>query len=350
MKKIFALAVIALSVNGIAQAQIGRSVLNAAASSAKSKVEKSLTKKAEDAATKKMNQMFGLGNNSDLPATPQDFMGRRPALPTQNQIVEYGVEKTINPSSMKLLVHPVARFSAKITMISMDAVAGSTTNGNVNQNAYSNSSLRALGIDPVEFNNMSEEEQEACMNKIAEQRLNAYGLTSDDFKAMENMSEEEQDQYIMQHIDIEKMANNPVVIKQAQDYSQQVTEYQPAYDLLDRFDAIGARADSLLDASDRYANQLWDSKYANQPMSEKLMRDFYNEYIPVFLANFNAAQEIRKSEQVPLGMEIDATVQKISSKQGGQVPTLFLMSLGHVAAQGYINDCLRFGTIFIPKK
>lgn len=352
MKKIIVCAAVLLATGSFCQAQIGRAVLNAATNSAKKTVEKNLTKKAEDAAAAAVGNLFGKNNttSTEQVAGPTDFMAKVPSIPTIDQTQDYAVQRALNPNSLKLMVHPVARFVGKATMASIEASSSPQLNGVFDENAYINKQLSAYGIDAATLNNMSEEEQEAFANKIAMQQLSAYGLTSEDIEAMSKMSEEEAQTYLLQHMNTEKIAQNPQMQQMAKEAEKNMKDYKTEYELLDKYYTISATADSLLQASDIFAHDLWKNKYGEKKLNEKELVEFYKEYIPVFYANYLQAQSLRKNELYTLGKTIDESVLSTSTKLGGDIPMTLMSSKAHQAIIDMLNDCMKFSDLFNPNK
>lgn len=346
MKKIIITLMAVVAIGTMAQAQIGRAV-TIATGNVRSTVQKNLGDKLKNAAQQKLTQNIG---KTDLysPSSPEYFKALYPDLPTEQQIVDYAVEKSQNPASVKLLVSHVTRFNGRVALSSSKVYSSITSTYNLDS-AYMANQLRQLGIDPEEYYKLSEEEQEAYMNKIMEQRLSAYGLTPDDVKAIENMSDEEAQQYLAQHANYNPQAD-PLLQKQMNEYKDKYSDYQKAIDLYSNYTDVDDRVREILNKAHDFGSELWSSKYAGMGYDADILSQFFKEYAPVLRNALTQAQSIRINDQLPIAVAIDEEVRNVALKSKQSVPVLFSTNMATQLALAYLEDAYYIRDMFMPSK
>ncbi len=347
MKKIIVTLTLILATGTIAQAQLGRIVTNAASGNVRSTVQKNLGDKLKNAAQQKLMQNIG---KTDLysPSSPEYFKALCPDLPTEQQIVDYAVEKAQNPASIKLLVSHVSRFNGRVALSSSKVYSSITSSYNLDS-AYMANQLRTMGIDPAEYNKLSEEEQEAYMNKIMEQRLSAYGLTADDVKAMENMSEEETQKYLEEHVKYNPQAD-PLLQKKMTEMTDKYSDYQKAIDLYSKYTDVDDRVREILNKAHDFGSELWSSKYAGMSFDANTLNLFFKEYALVLREAIMQAQSIRINDQLPIAVSIDEEVRNVALNSKQSVPVLFSTNMATQLALAYLEDAYYIRDMFMPSK
>lgn len=329
MKKLSILCLAMALVFG-AQAQfgnLGKSIQR----SVEKKVEKKAMQKADQEIDKALDKAFGLDKSQQqksesksdvqretpsadiedgkLP-TPEDVMASVPALPSYQNIAEYLCEQNReNPRPLKLMTNPTTAF---LTNMAIAAASGyvvmMSKPGSGSLYYYDKELLEELGINPEEFDKMSDKEKEELSRKYATEIQERYIRTA------------------------EVLAND-----------DGYTERQ------NKYDAIEKEIEALYDKAESQCKEIWEKTSGSKASaSEKEVCSYYNEAVPIYYKAVTEAMKIRKSRQLSIAKEIDEYVQKLAEQHRGEVYAGFY-NQGGLCATSYVGDAARLMSIPDPR-
>ena len=296
-KKIFVAAIMSLIMTVPAQAQLGGLVNKAVSKTVNKTVDKVTDKVADSVSNAASNAIMGrLGLKGQKKAdtasaanptrttetekpTYKQLMAKAANLPTAAQVAEFA-KFQINEMPLKLALSPVTRYLTSLYSLTSEATA-----------------LAYEDVDTAAYQQYMLENMKA-----------ATGLTDADIKAMESMSDAEQEAFLAA-----KMQNRDATAAILQ-RTETLTKYaEPTQALMDKYMAIGDRADAIIEADEKAAREIFDSKYAKkleglETTSSKyktLMVQYCTEVAPAHVDAVRQVLAIRLNEQLPVAEQID---------------------------------------------
>lgn len=301
MKKTLILASMILLGFTSAQAQLG-GLLNKAAQKAGSK--------AANAAASAIKNRLGLDSSipaekvaTDEPAATEaeasaeatptiaDLMSQMPALPTAAQLADFR-RATVNEQSLRILASPVTSFNTQVYMLAAQATAV----------AYANLDSAA----------------------VASMAMRYAGLTEAEVKAMENMSEEEQEAYLAS---IYQSGRADQVRMQAVQNTAKYAEQTAG--LVEQYSAIDDKVDAVYAEALKKMKPIY-SQYAARLAStegkehDQLEAEYYAKVIDMQRSAVETAMQIRRSEQLPIAESIEQINAGIRTQDPGAIVPNYL--------------------------
>lgn len=297
MKKTLILASMILLGFTSAQAQLG-GLLNKAAQKAGSK--------AANAAASAIKNRLGLDSSipaekvatdepaaTEAEATPTiaDLMSQMPALPTAAQLADFR-RATVNEQSLRILASPVTSFNTQVYMLAAQATAV----------AYANLDSAA----------------------VASMAMRYAGLTEAEVKAMENMSEEEQETYLAS---IYQSGRADQVRMQAVQNTAKYAEQTAG--LVEQYSAIDDKVDAVYAEALKKMKPIY-SQYAARLAStegkehDQLEAEYYAKVIDMQRSAVETAMQIRRSEQLPIAESIEQINAGIRTQDPGAIVPNYL--------------------------
>lgn len=291
-KKILVAAILSFAFVLPAQAQLGN-LLNKAVNKTVNRTVDKVADSIADAASNALFNTLGLRgqknakNASDTAAkaqvgeevTYEQLMSKAANLPTAAQVADFA-NYQINEMTLKLTLSPVTRYLTSIYSLSAQATA-----------------LAYQDADTAAYQEYMKENVKA-----------ATGLTDADLKAMESMSDEEQEAFLTA-----KMQNRDATAAVVQ-RAEALSKYSGATEkLMDKYQDANDRVDKILDADAKAAKEIYDAKYAKkleglESSSSKyktLMAQYCAEVAPAHVEAVRKAMGVRLSEQLPIAQQID---------------------------------------------
>lgn len=297
MKKTLILASMILLGFTSAQAQLG-GLLNKAAQKAGSK--------AANAAASAIKNRLGLDSSipaekvatdepaaTEAEATPTiaDLMSQMPALPTAAQLADFR-RATVNEQSLRILASPVTSFNTQVYMLAAQATAI----------AYANLDSAA----------------------VASMAMRYAGLTEAEVKAMENMSEEEQETYLAS---IYQSGRADQVRMQAVQNTAKYAEQTAG--LVEQYSAIDDKVEAVYAEALKKMKPIY-SQYAARLAStegkehDQLEAEYYAKVIDMQRSAVETAMQIRRSEQLPIAESIEQINAGIRTQDPGAIVPNYL--------------------------
>ena len=361
MKKII-LSLLAVALfSTAANAQLG-GLGNAAAAAAKRALEKKLDnaveKAVDKAVEKQVDEYVGdvditsADSNAKL-LTPEQMMAKFPKLPTEQDLVNYAIEmQKDSPSALKLLTNGVSKFLTKVNIAMIDVSNNISQHSGTWAKEVNDEVLAQMGLTQAQWDKMSEAEQQKALDAYAEKHLNSLGLTSDDIAKMENMSEEEQQAFVQKKIQekIAKDGEDNAYSKMSKEYEQLAKVYASSFDLIDMYDALSNQIDSIYNDARTKAEEIWKTKYASKTRTDALMGQFYRETLPLYFAAMQNALVIRKQNQLPLAHKIDQSIAETAKKSSVKPAGPLSWNYAQMLAVLYLAEGNQIMNYFTPSK
>lgn len=290
MKKAIFIALAAMLLPAVGNAQLG-GLLEKAAKKAVNKTAEKLVDKAADKAADAATNAIENEVDKRLPkdkqntaaaptekATYESLMRQLPELPTVDQLVKYK-EAELAEKTFKMVTSKVTVFSAKV--LDLSAQCAALPYGEID-------STRAVRM------------------------ASAYtGLTPDEIEALSKMSDAEQEAWLQTHYSQERAQT--AMMKQAVDASEWLEPLQP---MIDKWSAAGEHADAAYKELDAKLQPIY-KKYAGKLQSatgterNNLLLSYYTEAAPHIRTAVQKAVNIRLNEQLPIAERIEAEMVKI---------------------------------------
>lgn len=328
MKKIMFLAAALLLAGANADAQLGGLVRKAAEKAVNKATEKVVDKaadKAADAITDEVDKQLGWDKKNDSKQSKQsskqqgnqtdevtflDLMTQAGELPTVQQLVNHKTAE-LKEQTLKLMASPVTRYMANLGMLSMQAA-----------------SLAYQDLDSAQVMDAAYRYAEA-----------STGLTRQELEALENMSEEEQQAYLMAHYNQGRA--EAAAVASAEEVAKWIEPLQP---LIDKWDAAGSKADKCFDDAEAQCRKIY-AKYADRLASAsgtartELLIKYYGEIAPFQREAASAAMKVRLDEQMPIAEQIEGKMKKIRAEHQDAIS--MLLCYPQMTAASYFGDASR---------
>ena len=290
MKKTIILALVAMLLPAVGNAQLG-GLLEKATKKAINKTTEKLVDKAVDRASDAATNAIENEVDKRLPkndpnttpaptekATYESLMRQLPELPSVDQLVKHK-DAELGEKTFKLVTSKVTLFSTKVLDLSAQCAA-----------------LPYGDIDSSQAVRMA----------------SAYtGLTPEEIDALSKMSDEQQEAWLQAHYSQERAQT--AMMKQAVDASQWLEPLQP---MIDRWTAAGEHADAAYKELDTKLKPIY-AKYADKLAKatgterNNLLLSYYTEAAPHIRTAVQRAINIRLNEQLPIAEQIEAEMVKI---------------------------------------
>lgn len=310
MKKIIFVAACLLLGTMPAQAQLGN-LIQRAAQKAAQKASERITDAAANALIDNASpqKTEAKATEEDAPDTYLSIMQEMPALPTVEQLKKYHTAK-LDEKTFQLIGNPVSMFYMQVGGLSARA-----------------STLRYANADSAEVTNMA-------MNYVS----SATGLTEEELKQLENMTEEEQQAYMMAYY--QSGRQEAAVMENATELAKYMEPLQPT---IDQWDAAGNKADAVFEAFDNNARTIYKNYAEKLATAEgsahtKLLVQYFGEIGEAYLAAVQQAMQIRLTEQLPIAETIDAEIARIQAEH----PKLAIVNYyAPLTAISYFADAIK---------
>ena len=273
-----------------ANAQLGNALQRAARKVAEKSVERAIdraTDAAANAAEQEANRALGLDQNEPAaqPAaegeevTYESLMLQAAELPTAEQLVSHKTYE-LREQSLKLMLSPVSKYLMNVASLSAQAM-----------------SLAYADIDSAQAEEMA--------YRLAE---TSTGLSREELKAMENMSDAEQEAYLAARY--RQGTYEAAVVKEAENLSKLLEPLQPQ---IDRWTAAGEKAERMYDEYMQPAREIY-AKYAKQLST--------SEVAPYLHDAVKQAMMTIVKKQLPIALEIEQEMAKLRAKNPDAVTLL----------------------------
>lgn len=294
MKKILLLALLCAFAAAPSQAQIGSALRNAASKTIKKTADKLMDKttdKASDEASNAIGNALGLNRRSSsgvnlngAPTATDPSMelasllsGAASNVPTVKDVVDYkGYE--LNGQNLKMLTSPVSRYFGLIA-----------------SNALKASNLLSQEADSA-----------AIMQQAMQYASLSTGLSQEEIAALAEMSEEEQEAYLMAHYNSDRAQNLRLNVAETSSQYMKETEKQMEayYAAEDEIAAVYSAANAEMEAVyQKFAERLASAKSDSQRIP--VLLQYYTEAAPIQMRAAQQAMDIRQAKELPLAKEID---------------------------------------------
>lgn len=322
MKKIFMLLVISVLLSANAQAQLGGLV-----SKTLQKTSEKVSSAAADAVTKRLglkaNTKNTSNNNVTAPSfnnttavegqeempTMREILAQMPELPTAAQLVSYK-EATLRNQSFKLLASPVTMFMTNV--YTLGASATGVAYSSLDTNAFKNSLAAMYGLSPAEM------------------------------AALENMSDEEQEAFIMAHYQSGRA--DQIAAENAAKAAEMATLVEPFTNKIDEIEKqveeIYSNAQkAMLPIYMKYKTKLTDAN-GNENIDQVIK--YYGEIAEIQRTAVQSAMALRLKEQLPVAEKADetiATAQKLNpGASNGLMNYTALFAQSYFAEVSHLTD------------
>lgn len=321
MKKVLLLAAALLVAGVSADAQLGGLVRKAAQKAADKVVDKTVDKaadKAADAINKEVDKRLGWDNQQSTqqqstpatnaePVTFQSLMAQAGELPTVQQLVSHKTFE-LKEQTLRLMTSPVTRYMGNLTMLAMQA------------SALSYQDMDSAQVVDAAYRNVER----------------ATGLSRQELEAMENMSEEEQQAYLMARYN--QGTAEAALVASAEEVAKLMEPLQP---MIDKWTAAGDEINKLFDDADaqcrkvyaRYADRL--SKASGSARIDLLL-SYYGEIAPYRREAARAAMQQRLDKQLPIAEQIEKEMVKIRKAHPDALT--MLICYPQMTAASYFSD------------
>jgi len=232
----------------------------------------------------KQQSSYGQGDVGDYNSTHEnsteqeqlptiyDLMAQMPAMPTPAQLIDYKNAEA-NEMTLKIMTSPITMFRTQMMTLSAQSMA-----------------LGLADMDSV---------------RAASLTTQYTGLTAEEIKAMENMTEEEQEAYMMAYWQSGRADEaRQRAAENAERYAQMISGQVDQYTAVDdKVDAVYKDAHKLMKPIyERYAKQL---ENAEGKAYNKLMAEYYSKIAAIQHGAVTKAMQIRKAEQLPIAEKIE---------------------------------------------
>lgn len=287
-----------------ANAQLGNALQRAARKVAEKSVERAIdraTDAAANAAEQEANRALGLDQNEPAaqPAaegeevTYESLMLQAAELPTAEQLVSHKTYE-LREQSLKLMLSPVSKYLMNVASLSAQAM-----------------SLAYVDIDSAQAEEMA--------YRLAE---TSTGLSREELKAMENMSDAEQEAYLAARY--RQGTYEAAVVKEAENLSKLLEPLQPQ---IDRWTAAGEKAERMYEEYMQPAREIY-AKYAKQLSTAEgaalvdVQLRYYSEVAPYLHDAVKQAMMTIVKKQLPIALEIEQEMAKLRAKNPDAVTLL----------------------------
>ena len=284
-------------------------------------IDLSSADKAADAISNEVDKQLGWDKKNDKQQSKQQadpsaevtfvsLMAQAGELPTVQQLVNHKTAE-LKEQNLKLMTSPVTRYMANLTMLSMQA-----------------SSLAYQDLDSAQVMDAAYRYAEA-----------STGLTREELEALEKMSEEEQQAYLMAHYNQGRA--EAAAVASAEEVAKWIEPLQP---LIDKWDAAGSKADKCFDGAEEQCRKVY-ARYADRLAAAsgaartELLIKYYGEIAPFQREAAAAAMKVRLDEQMPIAEKIEEQMREIRAEH--QDAFSMLLCYPQMTAASYFGDASR---------
>lgn len=268
---------------GAANAQLGGLLQKAA-----QKAADAVTNAAAQAAASELG--LKQQTHTDTAAMPEQktyaqLMSEMPSLPSEQQLVSHK-EAELNEQTLKLVVSPVTAFSTSVLRLASEVAT-----------------LAAQTMDSSQLTDMA--------YRYAEM---STGLSREELDRLAEMSDEEQEAYLMAHYN--QAAATEKVVQHVSDVSNLLEPVQP---LIDRWSALSDTVDAMYEATEKQCRAIYQ-QYAPQieaavgQQRNKLLIKYYTDVVPMLRTAVQNAQQIRTQQQMPVAEQIEEQMSRIRAE------------------------------------
>lgn len=299
MKKILLLSALMMALTISANAQLG-DLLNKAAKKAGEKATKAATTAVKSRlglgqGTSEVSGKGGVGNYTDVPSTSdeadqmpsiQELLSQMPEIPANAQLTDYKNAEA-NEMTLKMMTSPVTMFRTQVFTLSAQAMA--VAYAGLDSNAVTNMATRYTGLTPAEI------------------------------QAMENMSDEEQEAFMMAYY---QSGRADEARQQAQARAEQYAERIASQ--VEQFEAVNDKVENLYKEARKQMKPIYE-KYSKQldnaegKAYQRLMAEYYSKIVGIQRVAVEQAMQMRKSEQMPIAEQIEKINEGIRLTDPGAV-------------------------------
>ena len=233
--------------------------------------------------------------------TIQELMEQMPDLPTSAQLVDYKNAEA-NDMTLKMMTSPVTMFRTQMATLAMQALA-------------------------VGYGDMDSV-------RIAALATQYTGLTAEEIKAMENMTDEQQEAFMMAYYQSgradlarQKAAEN------AEKYAQMIAGQ------VEQFEAVNDKVDEVYKSAQKQMKPIYE-KFAKQLENaegkaySKLMAEYYGKIVDVQRNAVVQAMKVRQNEQMPVAEKIEKVNENIRKND----PTAIVPNYLQLFATAYFGE------------
>ena len=357
MKKIVltVLAIALVSVNANAQlgGLAGKALKKAAERTVEKTVDKTvdktIDKASDEAANRITNSLFGTSTKNtqshnqntssqttEAEQTPMGIMSAMPALPSQQDVVNYlGYQR--NGQSFKLIASPITKFQAQVTSLTMQASALVANDVAKMETGYTEAVLAKYGYTIESYEKLSEAEKEAFATRYANDMLREAGVNYT-VDQLENLSDAEREE-VSQKVAASMMAKS-VSTASATYNTPAGRKYT---DLLGQFNEVNSSIEKIFDDANAQCEQLWNTKFASK--GESGLPSYWAMAVSIQYNALQKAMDMRKSKQMPLAQQVDEAAKALDKEQGSNVSSQCYAAL---CAAAYLADAYKIIGIYQP--
>ncbi|MCR5423719.1 MAG: hypothetical protein K6E93_03035 [Bacteroidales bacterium] len=317
-------------------------------------VDKTVDKASEEASNRITNSLFGTsktqnqtrsqsyGNQdagsqpAEVEQTPQGIMSAMPALPSQQDVVNYlGYQR--NGQSFKLIASPVTRFQAQIASLTMQASALVANDVAKMETGYTEAVLAKYGYTIESYERLSDAEKEAFATRYANDMLREAGVNYT-VDQLENLSDAEREA-VSQQVAASMLAKTAS--------SASATYNTPAgrkyTDLLGQFNEVSSSIEKIFDDANAQCEQLWNSQFAAKGASA--LPSYWAMAVNLQYNALQKAMDLRKLKQLPIAQQVDEAAKALDKEQGSTVSSQCYAAL---CAMAYLTDAYKIIGIYQP--
>ena len=302
MKKILTLLAFTAIFSLGANAQLGNLLSKTAQKVTERVVDKVTDKLSDKLANKASNAIFnrlGLDENGEFqPLTFPELFTKMPPLPTGQQLVDYQTA-LLNGRTLKMMTSPVMKYRTRAYSL-----------------LYRSESYSTQGMDSA-----------ALTNYI----LQSTGMTMEEVEAIEKMSEEEQQLFIMQKYQSKE------AVEARRQYAQNATQYaKEAEAQVTKYHQIETEIEALYKEMEKQIKPIYDTYRDKMEGSSnaKITLEYYAKVVNIVRSTVEQAIQLRINKQIPLVEEIE----KIQDATRSQHPEAVLVSYKQLFTSSFIND------------
>lgn len=256
-----------------ANAQLGGLLKKAAKKAVQQQTDRLLNKGSESATD---TQPIETPSGEEGLPTYAELMAQMPALPTAQQLVSYK-EAELNEQTMKMMLSPVTNFNSTVLSLSMQAASLSYANMDTAQMmeaAYRNAEL-------------------------------STGLSRQELEKLSNMSEEQQEAYLMAHYQQGK--SNKATVDAAVETAKLMEPLEPT---INRWGEVDEQVNKLYEQADEQCRAIYKKYAATLAKTEgknrnRLLINYYTEILPIRIPVVQQAMQLRLTSQLPIAEEIE---------------------------------------------
>lgn len=244
---------------------------------------------------------YQYSNDQDRVPTIQELMAQMPAMPAAAQLIDYKNAEA-NEMTLKMMTSPVTMFRTQMATLAVQALA-----------------VGYADMDSV---------------RLAGLTTQYTGLTPEEIKAMENMSDEEQEAFMMAYyqsgradIARQKAAEN------TEKYAQMIA------DQVVLFDAVNTKIDEVYKNAHKQMKPIYE-KYEKQLNNaegkayNRLMAEYYSKIVDMQRNAVEQAMKIRQNEQLPIAEKIEKVNEGIRKSD----PTAIVPNYVQLFATAYFAE------------